>query len=170
MGSYEDFQTVQFEELANLMTLNMNALVELTYKMVPLLKTHDESFILNVASIAAFQPIPRFSTYAATKSFVSFFSLALREELLADGIFVTTLYPGVTLTEFAKRMGKDFSPFLKKISHTASEVVHSSLKALFKKRRICVPGFFNKLNRLIMKILPTSWKLALAGGSMKKFF
>lgn len=170
VGSYQDFSVVSFAELNKMMTLNMTVLVELTHKLLPVLKKQSQSYVMNVASIAAFQPIPRFATYAATKSFVSFFTQALRYELKDSSVSVTTLYPGVTLTEFATRMGKDFTPFLKQISQTPEQVAKVALKKMFAQKRSCTPGFMNRLNAMLMNMIPQAIQIRLAGWAMRRFF
>ena len=61
--------------------------------------------VLNVASTAAFQPLPGFATYAASKAFVHSFSEALHSELSGTGVSVTSLCPGFTKTEFERARG-----------------------------------------------------------------
>lgn len=101
-------------------------------------KQMKKGYILNVASIAAFQPGPYLATYGATKSYVTKFSLALGYELKKQhkGISVTTLCPGPVDTEFNSVAGTDFSlPSL-----SARECATEGLKGMFNKKRLVLPA------------------------------
>ena len=82
--------------------LNISALTAMLTRFVPPMVARGHGRILNVASIAAFQPIPGLATYAATKAYVLSLSEALAEELRPDGISVTALCPGITETNMMR--------------------------------------------------------------------
>ena len=79
---------------AEMVALNVTAVHELTLAFVPAMVQRRAGAILNVASLAAFQPLPDMATYAATKAFVQSFSEALHAELAGTGVSCTTLCPG----------------------------------------------------------------------------
>ncbi|HSY61496.1 MAG TPA: SDR family NAD(P)-dependent oxidoreductase, partial [Cytophaga sp.] len=83
-----------------MLQLNMLTVVQLTYALIPELKRHSKSYILNVASTAAYQAVPTLSLYAASKSFVLLFTRGIRLELKATGVSVSCLCPGPTSTDF----------------------------------------------------------------------
>src|SRR5512138_458564 len=92
-GSYGEFHRIPLAVQAEMLQVNVAALVELTHLFVqPMLARH-EGRILNVASTAAFQPGPTVNIYYATKAFVYSFSYALAAELKGTGVTVTTLCP-----------------------------------------------------------------------------
>lgn len=82
--------------------VNISALLELTHAFAGPMVERGEGAILNVASLAAFAPMPRLATYAATKAFVQSFSEAFHEELRGTGVSCTVLCPGPVDTEWAQ--------------------------------------------------------------------
>ena len=88
-----------------MVALNVTAVHELTLAFVPAMVQRRAGAILNVASLAAFQPLPDMATYAATKAFVQSFSEALHAELAGTGVSCTTLCPGPSPTEFGAVAG-----------------------------------------------------------------
>ena len=89
------------------MRLNVEAVHELTGAFLPRMVEQGAGAILNVASTAAFQPLPGFATYAASKAFVHSFSEAVHSELSGTGVSVTSLCPGFTRTEFEQAAGAE---------------------------------------------------------------
>jgi short-subunit dehydrogenase len=128
--------------------LNVVALHELTAAVLPLCKQVGEGGLINVASTAAFQPVPYMSTYAATKAFVLHFTEGLAVELKGTGVRVQVLCPGATRTEFEDVAGEvpsRFGAMAAARAMSSEEVVHASLKAFDRNRTICVPGTTNAL-------------------------
>ncbi len=95
LGAFGETATERHLELVQ---LNIIALTELTSRVLPSMIAAGKGHILNVASIAAFQPIPSLATYAATKAYVLSLTESLSEELKPHGISVTALCPGITDT------------------------------------------------------------------------
>ena len=102
VGLIESFEKHNLHEIQEMLNLNILTLTKLTYLFIPQLKTNHGT-ILNVASQAAFQPIPYMSAYSATKAYVLNFTEGLRVELESSGIRVCTLCPGPTYTKFFER-------------------------------------------------------------------
>lgn len=113
--------------------------------------------ILNIASIAGFQPGPMLTTYSATKAYVLNFSLAVNYELKRHkrNIHISTLCPGPVATEFDKVAGTNFS--LKSI--TAEECAREAVEGLFQKKDLIIPGTQMKFMHLASKFSP--YKLLL---------
>src|SRR5918911_1610120 len=99
-GSTGDFLSLPLERYLEMIDLNIKALVDLTYRYLGPMRERKRGAIINVASTAAFQPVPFMATYAATKAFVLSFSEALWEENRERGVKVLALCPGVTDTNF----------------------------------------------------------------------
>ncbi|MBD2665021.1 short-chain dehydrogenase/reductase SDR [Richelia sinica FACHB-800] len=99
-GDYGDFAERDGERQVKMVQLNITALVDLTHKFLPLMRQRRSGSIINVASIAGFQPIPYLSVYAATKAFVLSFSEALWAENQNYGVKILVVCPGPTQTEF----------------------------------------------------------------------
>ena len=85
--------------------MNTVTLTGLTERFVSKMLEQGRGRILNVASTAAFQPIPNMAAYAASKAYVLHYSEALAEELRGTGVSVSVLCPGPTATDFGKRAG-----------------------------------------------------------------
>ena len=152
-GDYGTFSDRPLQKQLEMIQLNILALVELTHLFLPGMKQQGFGSIINVGSIAGFQPLPYMSVYAATKAFVLSFSEALWAENRQFGIRVQALCPGPTKTnfpnvaEFPKAMMKSGFP---QTLATPEEVVLQSLKALEKNDCTVVTGGLG--NQLIVNI------------------
>ena len=120
-----------------LVDLNCGAVVDLCHLFLPRLSAG--SFIVNLASTAAFQPVPLFATYSASKAFVLSLSEALAEELAPRGIHVLALCPGVTDTGFQLEADVQVS------GAQPDAVAAFALRALDAKKRVAVHGLKNSL-------------------------
>ena len=123
--------------------VNMAALTELMYRFLDPMLARDEGSIINVASVAAFQPIPYMPVYAASKAYVLHLTEGLWAELRQTGVHVMAVCPGTTRTEFFDHAG---SPGWaeKHMSSTVEQVVRAALKGCEKQRPVVVPGLANK--------------------------
>jgi len=156
-GVWGAVERTPWESLNNMMQLNMVTLAELCHSMLPELKKHSESYILNVASTAAYQAVPTLTTYAATKSFVVLFTRGLRKELKGSAVSVTCLSPGATSTSFIDRAGMGaLKERAEKFSMTADEVAKIAIKGMFNKRAEVIAGFMNWLSVQFTYLLPKS--------------
>ncbi|MCF6184256.1 MAG: SDR family NAD(P)-dependent oxidoreductase, partial [Bacteroidales bacterium] len=101
--------------------------------------------IVNIASTAAFQPVPTLATYAATKAYVLNFSEAIAYELKPRNVFVTAICPGATASEFGKIAGfKENDSFFKGIP-SAKQLANFIYKSMEKKKTCAIHGFKNNL-------------------------
>jgi short-subunit dehydrogenase len=105
VASYGPFASASAERERGLVRLNVEAIVALTRGLMPQLLDRGQGGIINVASQMAFQPMPYFASYAASKAFVLSFSEALAEELRGTGVRVTAIAPGFVSTEFTEVAG-----------------------------------------------------------------
>ncbi|MEM8558752.1 MAG: SDR family oxidoreductase [Bacteroidota bacterium] len=150
------------EDVANvegMITLNVTNLVLLTRLFLPGMLARGRGGVLNVASTAAFQPLPYFSVYGATKAFVKSFSEALSAELDGTGVTVTCLCPGPTRTGFADEAGMDAKFF--RVAETAEKVATVGLDALLRGQRTIVSGLTNKVGAVASRFVPTGPALAI---------
>lgn len=127
-GRWGAHDAAQLERYAEVLSLNVNALVALTTTLLPTLQANPPSAVVHVSSQAAYQPVPYMAVYGASKAFVHHFSLALHEELRGQGVLVQTLVPGPTATEFDAKAGAYESKVVQRGSPDA--VVQASLAAL----------------------------------------
>lgn len=111
--------------------------------------------VLNVASTAAFQPLPHFATYAATKAFVLHLTEAVASELQGSGVRVMALCPGPTRTEFGEvaGAGEDFAK-VGPLTMSAERVIGAALRAFDHGDVICVPGIVNHAGATSVRLLP----------------
>ena len=122
--------------------------------------------ILNVASVASFQPIPSMSLYAASKAFVLSLTEALSEELRGTGVSATALCPGFTRTEMVMSFeGIELPPF---IMATADEVAREGYDAVMAREVVRVPGLANQAAVLWTKHQPR-WLVRGLGGLFARF-
>jgi short-subunit dehydrogenase len=144
-------------ELAVVAT-NINAVVDLCSNWIPGMVERGRGAVLNVASTAAFQPLPGQAGYAATKSFVLSYSQAIHTELRGTGVAVTVLCPGPVHTEFGASEGldeKEASDALPKFMWLpAEDVARTAVDGLAHGRPVVIPGIANKVSAAGGHLLP----------------
>lgn len=153
------FSELSFEVQADMVRLNVNTLVELTRLYLPSMRERRLGGIINVASTAAFQPVPYMSVYGATKAFVLSFSEAISEEVARDGVTVMALCPGATSTGFQETAGAWIDQ--RASMPSPDEVVADGLRAFERRRHRFVPGLANRLMSLAARLGPRSLILHL---------
>src|SRR5262249_2869360 len=121
--------------LGNMIRVNVGALVDLTRLYLPAMLERDNGAIINVGSIAAFQPVPYMAVYGATKAFVLSFTEALWAETRGTGVRVTALCPGSTETGFFDIAGEN-AQVGRRIP--PERVVRAALRALERRARTTV--------------------------------
>jgi short-subunit dehydrogenase len=152
-GTYGCFNTLAPEREHEEIMLNVTALVDLTHAFVPAMIERNEGGVINVASIAAFQPLPYQAVYGATKEFVLSFSLALWAEYRNQGVRVVALCPGPTATNFFTILGADEVPRLSSM-HSPEAVVMTGLRALEQGRPYAVEGRRNAFGAQLTHMTP----------------
>ena len=118
---------------------------------------------MNIASVAAFQPIPYINVYAATKAFVLSFSRALNRELKSRGIGVTAVCPFWTKTEFFNRaIDESENPVVKKYTamYEPEQIVGRAWRDLKRGRDVSKFGFVARFQAALAKILPHSFVMS----------
>jgi short-subunit dehydrogenase len=143
--------------------LNVLAVVRLTHAALRGMIQRGRGAVINVSSLAAFQPCPFVATYGATKAFLNSFTEALREETRGTGVQVQALCPGGTQTEIFERAGVDVSALPSFVWMEPEAVVEESLAALQQGSGICVPGFGNRALSSLTGMLPTEVLLRVGG-------
>jgi uncharacterized protein len=145
-GSYARVLDADPATGAAMVQLNVAAVHELTVAFLPEMVQRRAGAILNVASLAAFQPVPGMATYAATKAFVQSFSEALHAELAGTGVSCTVLAPGPVPTEFGAVAGTESVESLVPgfVSEAPEEVAAAAVRGMLRGRRSVVPGTATK--------------------------
>src|ERR1044072_8201591 len=164
-GSMGEFASLDLAREVNMIDLNVRALVELTHLFLQPMRERKRGAILNVASTAAFQPVPFMATYAATKAFVLSFSEALWEENRTYGIKVMALCPGVTETNFFEASSMQRPPA--RTSQTPEEVVDAGLRALARGKSSVISGWSNRLLVETERLVSRKFVLRAAGAVMR---
>jgi short-subunit dehydrogenase len=121
------------------------------------------AWILNIASIVAFFPVPRFANYGGTKSYVRLFSEALSLELRGSGITVTCSCPGGTATEFSEHAGQELGTMARLALMSAERCARISVRAMLRGRRIVVTGLSNRLLCWLSAFVPRGLLGRIAG-------
>jgi short-subunit dehydrogenase len=138
------------ERVADMVRLNCEAVVDLQARYSAGMAERGRGAVINIASTAAFQPLPGSATYAATKAFVLSLSEATHSELKGRGVTVTAVCPGPVKTEFAAVAGVGQAERrLPEMFWTPVEAVaHQAVDGAEKGRRVVVPGVMNRAGAL----------------------
>lgn len=169
-GDYGAFAERDGERQVKMVQLNILALVDLTHQFLPGMRQRGSGGIINMASVAAFQPMPYFSVYAASKAFVLSFSESLWAENRQYGVHVLAVCPGPTDTQFFQE-----AEFPSTLAETAAQnytapkvVVQEALKALEDKHSTVVPGGLgNQLIANLPRFLPREALVSLVEKQFK---
>lgn len=157
-GHWGHFGSGTSLDYERMIMLNAAALISLCRLFLSDLGTFKTSAVINVSSPAALQPVPYMAVYAASKSFVHSFSQALYGEWRARGIYVQTLVPGPTATEFDAKAGAYESALTSR--GTAAEVVTASLAGLAHDRPLVVVAKGTYKQRLFAALFPAKTVIA----------
>lgn len=156
LGMTGRFRDQLASDQKQMITLNTEVPVLLSQALLPYLTAG--SAIVNVASVAAFLPQPRFATYAATKSMILSWSRALHQELRPAQIAVLACCPNPMATEFFQRSearGEKTSALKRLGLESPERVVKKAILRTKKGRDISVTHPFAHLVRVAAKVLPT---------------
>jgi len=135
--------------------LNVATLVRLTQLMLPRLRARPAGWILNVASLGAFYPMPSMPVYSSTKSFVYSFSMLLRNELRGSPVSLSVLVPNGIRTNRLCRQLIDRQGWAGKITcQYPDEVARAGLNGLFRGKGMIVPGRVNRVLRGVSPFVP----------------
>lgn len=164
-GSAGNFQDLDLDGELQMVRTNIEAVVHLCGEYVGGMIERGRGAVMNVASTAGFQPLPRQSTYSASKAFVLSFTEALSSDLKGTGVTATALCPGPVKTEFTdQHAGFDAatasSPDF--IWMSAEECARAAVSGLERGKRVVVPGVGNRVGTLAGQHAPRSMLLAAA--------
>ena len=150
--------------------LNAAAVVDMTHAFLPGMLGRKRGGIINVASMAAFQPLPYMSVYAATKAFVLSFTEGLRGEVRSRGVRVLCVCPGPVDTPFFEATGNTHVRGMvpKRTMMKAEEVVAASVRAFKAGRGVVVPGVGNRLMAASTRFVPRDVLTALTARVMRR--
>jgi short-subunit dehydrogenase len=159
-GHTGDFAAADPDRQVDMVELNCTAVVDLTGRFLPAMADRGSGAVINIASTAAFQPMPKSATYAATKAFVLSFSEALHSELEADGVVVTAVCPGPVKTEFTEVAGIRGEERLPAVFWTpAEQIAREAVDGAESGKRAIVPGRFNQAGSIFGRHTPRALSL-----------
>jgi uncharacterized protein len=167
-GDFGKFDSAKLDTYRNMLQLNVMALTELTALFVIDMKQHLTGRIMNIGSIAAFQPGPNLAVYAATKAYVMQFTEALNFELRGTGVSVTLLSPGVTETGFVSRANMGSAANAKSGLMDAKTVAMAGYKAMMAGKLNVIPGWKNQILAFGSKTMPSREVLLRIAGAILK--
>ena len=167
-GAFAQNDPVRHQQM---IALNVNAVVDIAHAFLPPMLERGSGALINVASLAGFQPTPYMTVYGATKAFVLSFSEGLWAECRGKGVRVLAVCPGPVDTPFFEATGKGAS-LRKTVPRgtmiTATQVVAESLRALRQGRSFVIPGIASKAIGLLPRLLPRRLIAAGAARAMKR--
>jgi len=161
-GYFRPFSEVEWAREAELVQLNMTSLVELSRELIASRKgVPGRAYLLNIASIGAYQSVPNMALYAASKAFVRNFTEAVHDELRGSEVSATCVCPGGTETEFHAQAGAGNYGWIANASMMSAEACAvRSVRAMLKGKRTYIPGLINKLSCFGVRFVPrrfASW-------------
>jgi short-subunit dehydrogenase len=168
-GDFGDFSTANWEKLDKMIQLNVSALTQLTKLFLPQMIAHRYGRIMNVASVAAFQPGPFMAVYFATKAYVLSFSEALNGELKDSGVTVTALCPGPTESNFMEVSNMSESTLVKGRKFPSSlSVAEYGYRSMMNGKPVAIHGTGNYFLANLNRFVPRNWVVGIARKLMKK--
>src|SRR6266851_1483710 len=153
-GLRGEFRALPILRQLEMLRLNNQAIVELTYSLLPGMLERRQKGIINISSTAGFQPIPFASAYSATKAFLTAFSLALEQELRSAGVTVVTVCPGRLRKNQNDESEQRARGKWAGIYQSPDEVVEDALRVLDNGGGLTVPGALNKFSVFAQRLIP----------------
>jgi short-subunit dehydrogenase len=164
-GYFRSFGAADLARDAELLQLNITSLVELSRRFVDdRSAAPGRAYLVNIASIGAYQAVPNMAVYASSKAFVRNFTEALHDELRGTPISATCICPGGTETNFHAAAGAgDYGWIANASMMSADAVATITVAAMRKGKRNVVPGAMNKLAAWAVRLVPRRIASWLAG-------
>jgi len=169
-GAFGNVTAIDAERQREMVELNVAAVVDLTTRLLPGMIERGRGAILNVATTAAFQPLPGVAVYGATNAFVLSFSEALSVELKGSGVSCTALCPGPVKTEFSQVAGSTgMESRLPDFTIVAAEdVARQAVNGMQSGKRVVVPGLPNKVSAVGGRLTPRALMLPVVQKMMEE--
>src|SRR5216683_1092218 len=166
-GDQGEFLRLSLARQLEMINLQNATVVELTYRLLPAMIEQRRGGVINVSSMAGFQPIPYATIYSATKSFLTTFSLALEAEMRRYKVAVVTVCPG-RLRADTEEADEDERKKVPGDEQSHDEVVESALQKLDRGGGLVIPGAMNKFAAFAVAFVPRSRLARLIGKLTKK--
>jgi len=169
-GARDYLSTLPLDSLRYMVRLNVESAMAMSLTLLPLLEKNAPSYILNVASMAGFAPIPIKNMYSATKSAVIFFSYSLRYQLKSKNISVSCLSPGPVFTkpEIKKDTQEKLGWLGMQMAVPPAKVGEIAVKKTLRGKMMIVPGILSSVMSVVIRVLPRRWIVSIYGKAGKK--
>jgi short-subunit dehydrogenase len=169
-GYFRPFTEIEWARDAEMLQLNVTSLVELSLLFARARRDEpSRAYLLNIASVAAYQSVPNMAVYAATKAFVRNFTEALHDELRGTPVSATCVCPGGTLTEFhATAGGGNYGWIANRSMMSAERCAEISVRAMAAGKRTVVAGAINKLSCFGVRLVPRRFASWMANNVLGK--
>jgi short-subunit dehydrogenase len=167
-GTFGRFAELDVDREVKEVELNVVALLRLTHAALRAMEPRGTGAIVNLASLAAYQPGPNSATYAATKAFVHSFTHAVHEEARPKGVHVMLVCPGYTHTEFHERAELGETALPEFVWQSTDAVVDAALRDLDRGRSVSIPGVLNQTAAAFSSVAPAGISRRVAGLVVKR--
>jgi len=162
------FLEADIDRHVEMVNTNIMALMELTFYFGRDMQARGRGRILQLASLAAFQPSPNFAVYSASKAFVLSFTEALTQELKDSGVTVTALCPGATDTHFFATADAEDTKEGQASKADPKQVAQDGYHALMSGEARVISGAGNKLKAAMANVLPDAWLTSISESQFEK--
>jgi hypothetical protein len=166
-GYYGEVAKQSPEKIASMVQVNVGAVTTLSRRFGQEMAARKRGFILNIASYAALQPIPRYSVYSGAKAYVVAFSLGLRHELARRGVRVSVACPGFTATEFHQVAEHEMTAWMRWTTLDPRRVARACVSGMLAGKGLIVPGLFYRSALFAGRFAPRSWGVAISAAVVK---
>lgn len=167
-GPYRNFLSTSLEEHQKIIQLNLVSLTALCHKFARhMVEKKTPAYILNVASVASYQAIPKFAVYCGTKSYVRIFSEIFNYEMKDTNVSISCLCPGGTKTEFLDVNNQKTSKSGDRFLMDPAKVAAIGLDGVFKKKPVIIPGLFNKLSSFAPRFFSSRMNMMMSARVME---
>ena len=168
LGVYGPFAEASWEATRRMLEVNVVALTHLAHLALPRMRRAGWGRIMLVASTAAFQPVPSYAAYGATKAHILSFGVALNQELRGSGVTCTTLCPGATQTEFFGVAGQRMNAAQRRSVMSSASVAQVGVDAMLRRAPVAIAGRANALGALGGRLLPMAITARIAERLMRE--
>ena len=170
-GGFGKAIDIRCADTARMLTLNVTSLTLLCALFGKDMAQRGEGRILNVGSLSGNQPTPYFASYAASKSYVLMYSLALRCELSGSGVTVTCLQPGYVATSFDDNAGivsKSYRGFSRNHAMSAARTALIGIDGMERGRAVVIAGGVNRAAAFFSSLAPRRLLASVLKSTLKR--
>ena len=161
LGYFGRFEDSEWNRIEKTIALNIDALIHLTYELIPALKKRPVARIVNISSGMARLPYPGLAVYGATKGFVSSFSESLASELSGTSLSVLCFHPGFAMTSFISSAGMNMQKVPRILIHSPEDIAIQIVRTIRKDKQWSYSDSLTKFSTWFGTLLPPSLKTSI---------